>query len=167
MRGRLQVVGVEESNEVLAKARRHQWTQISPASQASFATSLIPGLEVPARGESPTSEDGGDSGPEKDDGVEEGAKKRGRPTRQRGRVTADAEGKGEPSKEPISEDFCLVLLWPQFVDHLRLGEEQTRNVHKIKGDRDGGGAPLARGGAPGGESWVPEPVDWVTMTVNP
>lgn len=164
------MVDAEESNEVLAKARRHQWTQISPASQASFATSLIPGLEAPARGESPPpSEDSGDSGPERDGG--EGAKgtaKRERTTRQRGRASADAQGKEEePSKVPVSDDFCLVLLWPRFVDHLRLGEVQTRNIHKIKGDKDGGGAPLAGGDAPGAESWVPERVTWVTMAVNP
>lgn len=113
------MVGPEESNEALAKARRHQWTQISPASQASFATSLIPGLEPPAREESVHS---GDAGPEKDGGVGEGTVNRDRPTRQKRRVTADAEGKGEPPKEPVSDDFCLVLLWPQFVDHLRLGD---------------------------------------------
>lgn len=167
VRGRLQVVDVEESNEALAKARRHQWTQISPASQASFATSLIPGLEIPARGESAASEDSGDSGPEKEGGVGEGTGKRERSTRQRGGATTDAESKGEPSQEPVSEDFCLVLLWPQFVDHLRLGDIQTRNVHKIKGDRDGGGVPLAGSGAPGAEGRLPEPVAWVTMTVNP
>lgn len=169
VRGRLQVVDVEESNEVLAKARRHQWTQISPASQESFATSLIPGLEIRAQGQSPPpSEDSGDSGSEKDGSEgEKGAAKRERSTRQRGsRVAANAEGKGEPSKVPVAEDFCLVLLWPRFVDHLRLGDVQKRNIHKIEGDRDGGGAPLPGGGA-GTEGCVPDPVAWVTMSVNP
>eukprot|EP00752_Nemacystus_decipiens_P009839 g8777.t1 len=169
VRGRLQVVDVEESNEVLAKARRHQWTQISPASQASFATSLIPGLEAPVRGESLPTEGSDDSGPEKD-GSEggRGSGERKRSTRQRGgRAAAEAEGKGEPSKAPVSDDFCLVLLWPQVVDHLRLGDVQTRNIHKIKGDRDGGGAPLGGGDAPGAGGWVPEPITWVTAAVNP
>lgn len=169
VRGRLQVVDVEEADEVLAKARRHQWTQISPASQASFATSLIPGLEVPAQGTSPPSEDGGDSGPEKAGGVGgKGTAKRERSTRQRGRAAADAEGEGEPSEHPaVSDDFCLVLLWPRFVDHLQLGDVQTRNIHRIEGDSDGGGAPLAGEGASRAEDWVPEPVAWVTMSVNP
>lgn len=181
VRGRLQVVGVKESNEVLANARRHQWTRISPASRASFATSLIPGFEVPARSEqsSPPSEDdtlsGDDSGPdllEKDHGAAgEGAtagRERERLSRQRGRGAADVDGGvGESPTEPVSDEFCLVLLWPRLVDHLRLGDTQTRNVHKIDGNRDGGGAPLKGGGGPGAERWMPEPVAWVTMAVNP
>eukprot|EP00903_Cladosiphon_okamuranus_P011488 g10820.t1 len=170
VRGRLQVVGVEESNEVLAKARRRQWTQISPASQESFATSLIPGLEILAQGQSPPPSEGdsGDFGPERGDSEEgKGGAKRERSTHQRGgRAAVNAEGEVEPSIVPVSEDFCLVLLWPRVVDHLRLGDPQKRSIHKIEGDRDGGGAPLAGGGA-GTEGYVPEPVAWVTMSVNP
>ena len=169
VKGRLQVVDVGESDEVLAKARRHQWKQISPASQASFATSLIPGLEAPAGGENNTGS-GGDSD------SETGTSKRGRSTRQRGKAStkdgADAEGGGGPCEEPVSDEFCLVLLWPHFVDHLRLGDKQTRNVHKIKGDRDGGGTLLSGTAAARAEEGkgggVPEaPVAWVTMAVNP
>ncbi len=173
VRGRLQVVDVGESDEVLAKARRHQWSQISPASQASFATSLIPGLEVPAgEDRDPGRSGGSDSEKESEAGM--GAARRERSTRQRGKASgkddADAEGRGGPLEVPISDDFCLVLLWPHFVDHLRLGDKQTRNVHKIKGDRDGGGALLsgADGARVDGGGGAPESaVAWVTMAVNP
>ncbi|CAM9662989.1 unnamed protein product, partial [Hapterophycus canaliculatus] len=174
VKGRLQVVSAEEDDEVLAKARLHQWTQISPASQASFATSLIPGLEIPSESETQASADG--SG--------DGATKRERPTRRRGGSSGsdrDTAREGEQrSMAPVSDDFCLVLLWPNFVDHLRLGDGQTRNLHKIRGDRDGGGALLAArapgssevpGAAGAGaeeEGRVAAPgVNWVTMAVNP
>lgn len=174
IKGRLQVVGAGERDEVLAKARRHQWTQISPTAQSSFATSLIPGLEIPPVGlEIPPSEDGGDSVSEKDKAVEDGSD---RPRERGGDKSedinnADAAGNEvDPSKEPavaaVSEDFCLVLLWPKFVDHLQLGEVQSRSVHKIKGDRDRGGALVVDVG-PGGLEPESPGVAWVTMAVNP
>ncbi|CAN0371354.1 unnamed protein product, partial [Ectocarpus sp. 13 AM-2016] len=99
VKGRLQVVDAGESDEALAKARRHQWTQISPASQSAFGSSLIPGLEVPPEPQTDHSDD------------------------------------GDVSKSSVSDDFCLVLLWPSFVDHLRLGDGQSRSIYKIRGDR--------------------------------
>lgn len=175
IKGRLQVVDAGESDEVLAKARRHQWTLISPAAQGSFATSLIPGSEIPPGLETPPSEGGGDS-------VSDKSTAEGRSNRPRGRGggnsedTENADGSGdvvEPSKElAVSEDFCLVLMWPNFVDHLQLGEVQLRNVHKIKGDRDGGGIVLGTRtvkveDGPGGRQPESPDVAWVTMGVNP
>lgn len=184
MKGRLQVITAEENNEVLAKARLHQWTQISPASQASFATSLIPGEEISHESDTEGLADGGDSADSEKGAADEGAAKGGRPTRRRGGSSGSdrdaAEEEENQSKTPVSDDFCLVLLWPNFVDHLRLGDGQTRNLHKIQGDRDGGGELLAARApasleAPGAaETGVEEegggaapPVTWVTMAVNP
>ncbi|CAN0062383.1 unnamed protein product [Scytosiphon promiscuus] len=189
VKGRLQVVTADEDNEVLAKARLHQWTQISPASQASFATSLIPGLEISHEQETHSSPDGGDSAGSDGDtdagGAGEGATKRDRRTRRRGGSGSGSdrdrgEGGESTSKTPVSDDFCLVLLWPHFVDHLRLGDGQTRNLHKIQGDRDGGGALLGAqapesSGPPGATGAGAEEerreeelrVTWVTMAVNP
>lgn len=178
IKGRLQVVDAGEGDEVLAKARRHQWTQISPAAQGSFATSLIPGLPIQSGSETPPSEGGGDSASGKDEGTEDRSDHRRGRGRGRGRGNSenmdnadDAGNEVEPSKElAVSEDFCLVLLWPTFVDHLRLGGEQLRNVHKIKGDRDGGGALLAASeveASAGIRESESSGVAWVTMAVNP
>lgn len=143
MKGRLQVIAAGESDERLVKARRSLWTQISPASQASFTAPSMPGTEI-------SREDG--------EGEDEG----------------DVKDAGEinPPKEPSSE-FCLVLLWPHYVDHLVLGAGQTRHVHRLVGDRDGGGALLV-GTDEGGRSeqeGSPEvgvkPVVWTTVEVHP
>ncbi|CAN0121281.1 unnamed protein product, partial [Ectocarpus fasciculatus] len=164
VKGRLQVVDAGESDETLAKARRHQWTQISPASQASFETSLIPGLEVPPEPQTDRSDDGGATGTTKE----------GSQTRRRGGEEEASVSEGDVSKSSVSDDFCLVLLWPSFVDHLRLVDGQSRSVHKIAGDRDGGGALLAgasaaaaRAGASDADGVRQAPVTWLTMSVNP
>ncbi|CAM9945124.1 unnamed protein product [Choristocarpus tenellus] len=44
--GSLQVVHAGEVDNTLVNLRRDQWTHISPSSQASFASSLIPGLTL-------------------------------------------------------------------------------------------------------------------------
>ncbi|CAM9528990.1 unnamed protein product [Ectocarpus sp. 6 AP-2014] len=165
VKGRLQVVDAGESDEVLAKARRHQWNQINPASQASFETSLIPGLEVPPEPQTDHSDDAGATGT-----TQEGSQ-----THRRGGENEASESEGDASRSSVSDEFCLVLLWPSFVDHLRLVDGQSRSIHKITGDRDGGGAILAgvtaaaaMEGASGGTDGVPQsPITWVTMAVNP
>ena len=121
MKGRLQVVAAGESDERLVKARRQQWTQISPAAQASFAATTVPGAQTQSKENGGREEKGGDEG-----GGEE----------------------TEAIKEPTDE-FCLVLLWPNFVDHLELGDGQTRHTHQLDGDRDGGGVALPGGGKQG------------------
>lgn len=159
------MVDAGESDEALAKARRHQWTQISPASQASFENSLIPGLEVPPEPQTDQLDDGGATG----------ATKKGSQTRRGEGEEESSKSEGHVSKNSVSDEFCLVLLWPSFVDHLRLVDGQSRNFHKIAGDRDGGGAILAdataaaaREGASDREDRAPRtPVTWVTMSVNP
>lgn len=171
IKGRLQVVDAGETDEVLAKARRHQWTQISPAAQSSFATSLIPGLEIAP------SEGGGDSVSEKDTAKEDrlNSPREGGGGNSEDMDNADAAGnERDPSKEPaaVSEEFCLVLLWPKVVDHLQLGKVQSRNVHKIRGGRDGEGALVGTTAVEvevGTGSREPESpgVAWVTMAVNP
>jgi len=153
---------VGEVNDVLAKARRHEWSQIGPALLEFYetSTSLMPGLEIPVVGEKDPGRSCG-SGSENGDEVGTGAARWGGSTRQR--------GEGGSPEAPMSDDFCLVLLWPHCVDHLRLGDTQTRSVHRIEGERDGGGALLsgAVGAGPEGGG-VPEvPVTWVTMALNP
>ncbi|CAM9320233.1 unnamed protein product, partial [Laminaria digitata] len=104
VKGRLQIVAAGESDERLAKARSHQWTQISPSAQASFAATTMPGAPMGGEGE------GGGGQVQAGDGGETGA-----------------------IKEPTDE-FCLVLLWPSFVDHLELRDGQTRHTHQLDGD---------------------------------
>ncbi|CAB1113600.1 unnamed protein product [Ectocarpus sp. CCAP 1310/34] len=165
VKGRLQVVDAGESDEALAKARRHQWTQISPASQTSFESSLIPGLGVPPEPHTDHSDDGGATGT-----MQEGSQ-----THRRGGEGEASVSEGDVSKSSVSDEFCLVLLWPSFVDHLRLADGQSRSIYKIRGDRDGAGvilagvsAAAAREDASGGTDGVPQsPVTWVTMAVNP
>lgn len=124
------------------KARRHQWTQISPSARASFETALIPGEEVlPPAGDS--------SGEVDAEGVstEEG----------------DAGASGEPNI-----NFCLVLLWPNRVDHLLLKDGQTRKVHKLQGGIDGGGfnfGGVREQGEVSGNGFLSK--EWTTVSVNP
>eukprot|EP00904_Undaria_pinnatifida_P014090 jgi/Undpi1/9811/HiC_scaffold_27.g12265.m1 len=144
IKGRLQVVADGDSDERLAKARRHQWTRISPAAQASFATTAVPGAETLKKNE------GGEGGREGEGGTK-------------------GKGQREVIKEP-TEEFCLVLLWPNFVDHLELGGEQTRHTHQLEGGRDGGGVWLPGafaddGGA--GEAGARQGSVWTTTAVNP
>lgn len=103
VRGRLQVIAVGEADEKLAKARRSQWTQISPAARASFVAPLMPGSEM---------------SPEQVTEAESRRSSRGDP--------APLEAPEEPT-----DDFCLVLLWPHCVDHLELRDGQRRRVHTL------------------------------------
>lgn len=112
------MVAAGEQDETLAKARRYQWTQISPASQASFATSLIPGLEVP--------EEAANIATALEEGLENHDSGRAEPP--------------PPPEEP-ADDFCLVLMWPQRVDHLELKGEQRRHVYSAVGDMNAGEIP--------------------------
>lgn len=107
VKGRLQVVGASETDQKLIKARNHQWKQISPASQASFATNLIPGLEI--------SDEQRDAAP----AAAAPGKRHG------GHTETLAE-----FPEPV-DDFCLVLLWPHRVDHLVLKGAQHRHTHTL------------------------------------
>lgn len=99
----------------------------------------------------------------------------------------EEEDGGKGDREPLeaiaepAEEFCLVLLWPHRVDHLELRDGQRRHVHRVVGDRDGGGVRLKRSSLPldeGEEGVVGEgggdgagagsqPVAWKTMAVNP
>lgn len=82
------------------------------------------------------------------------------------------DGDPDPPEEPC-DDFCLVLFWPHFVDHLVLKDGQTRHVHKLFGAKDGGGVPLAGKsveaieGEVEQESGARQPLEWKTLTVNP
>lgn len=149
VKGRLQVIGASETDEKLAKARKHQWTQISPSSQASFATSLIPGEEIPEEHERGAAD------------VEKGKS---------GEGEGNCDAQQQPPKDPVDE-FCLVLLWPYLVDHLVLKDGQRRHVHTLVGDCDGGGVPLRKDGTDGGqEGWesdVKRALEWRTVAVNP
>ncbi|CAM9430310.1 unnamed protein product, partial [Sphacelaria rigidula] len=107
VKGRLQVVSVSEVDPKLIKARNHQWTQISPASRASFASNLIPGLEI-----ADEEQQQGDAAPA---AAEQDI--------QETKVSSDV---AEPA-----DDFCLVLLWPSQVDHLVLKGGQTRHSHTL------------------------------------
>lgn len=149
IKGRLQVIAAGESDELLSKARRHQWTQISPSARASFETSLIPGEEAfpPARdgsGEVDAEEVAGKNPAS----VEEG----------------DAGSSGEPNS-----NFCLVLLWPNRVDHLVLKDGQTREVHTLQGGIDGGdfhlGGVVKQGEVSG--NGFQSMKEWTTVSVNP
>lgn len=143
VKGRLQIIQAGESDERLAKARRHQWTQISPSSQASFESSLIPGLEI------------------MDPGVEDD-----------GRKVEEEAGhtrKHDSPKEP-SDEFCLVFFWPNCVDHLVLKDKQTRHLHKLVGDIDGGGVRVLGAATEGGgalEGSGSQEVAWTTVAVTP
>lgn len=154
VKGRLQVVAVGESDERLSKARRQQWTQISPAAQASFAATTMPGAQIQ---------------PKEDGGREEGGDER------EGGGDGGGGGELEAIKEPTDE-FCLVLLWPNFVDHLELGGGQRRHTHQLDGGGDGGGVALPGGGKQGacaddrggaGEVGQPKGFDWTTTEVYP
>ena len=152
VKGRLEVVAAGESNEKLAKARRHQWTQISPSSRASFATPLTPGEEKSTGGQVEE-----EAGRDEDKGAEE-----------------ETGCPGEPSN-----DFCLVLLWPNRVDHLVLKDGQTRHVHTLTRPREVDGGGLQSGVGGGGEAGDGEnqseasegdgrqSAEWKTVEVNP
>lgn len=113
MKGRLQIVAAGESDERLKEARKQQWTQISPSARASFAISLIPGLGI-------LNED--------------------REREEEGKIgRKGGVGDPDPPEEEPTDAFCLVLLWPNCVDHLMLAEGQTRHVHRLVEERDGEG----------------------------
>lgn len=148
----------DTADERLAKARRHQWTHISPAAQASFASPLMPGVRI-------FDTEAGEE--EKEEKKED----------ERNRAREQLDVIAEPT-----DDFCLVLLWPHRVDHLELRDGQRRHVHRVVGGRDGGGTRLTRsslsldeeeegviGEGGGGEASVvgSQPVAWTTMAVNP
>lgn len=135
VRGRLQVVAAGEGDERLAKARRSQWAQISPAAQASFATSLIPGLEM-------TEEEVAAVESKRD------------------------EDPFEPPKEPL-DAFCLVLLWPQSVDHLELKDGQRRHLHTAVQFRDPEGGDSETSNECGDEMQRHSITAWKTVAINP
>ncbi|CAM9386288.1 unnamed protein product, partial [Discosporangium mesarthrocarpum] len=109
IKGSLQVVHARETDNTLMNMRKVQWTQISPASRASFNTPHIPGLEIAEN------------------------------IREEEDVTKGAEGGAGESLENPSDEFCLVLLWPSSMDHLMLSGTQRRRRHVLVEETLGAG----------------------------